>query len=533
MENKETVSNDKLRGGYYTPPQIAHFLLRWALRDMQTASILEPSCGDGAFIKALIDGGFKYRRLDAIEYIEEEANKAASIKGKGVKVTCSDFHHFCLNSDLKYNLVVGNPPYIRYQFYEESQKALAKTIIESAGLKFSKMINAWVPFVIGACQHLKKHGRLAFVIPTDFLQVSYAKQLRDYILQSFAQTTVVTFNTIVFEGIQQDVILLLCDDFGCTSGHQLRFCNLNNNSDLEGLDINAIGVNTRIHTNGDDKWTSFSITDEEKGLIESLNERIEHHIGDYARVEVGITTGDNKYFTVSKSTVDLFGLHPFCRPMVGRSVQVDGAIFSVRDWEANVAKDTRAHLLVFDSQKAEFSSKGVQDYIAKGVSDEVNKRYKTRIRDEWYVVPSIKLSDALFIRRNNVCPKLILNSAGAYTTDTMHRVFIRSGVILDAFVASYYNSLSLACCELYGRSFGGGVLEIMPSEVQKVILPYSPDNASLLPVIDKALKDGEGIERILDITDQLILVERYGLSQSDVATIRNVWRKMSQRRLNR
>ena len=45
---------------------------------------------------------------------------------------------------------------------------------------------------------------------------------------------------------------------------------------------------------------------------------------------------------------------------------------------------------------------------------------------------------------NNLYPKFVLNEAGAYTTDTMHRVFIKEGVNKKAFVASYYNSLSFA-----------------------------------------------------------------------------------------
>lgn len=43
---------DKLRGGYYTPPDISEFIIRWA--NLSTGnSILEPSCGDGSFLAAI------------------------------------------------------------------------------------------------------------------------------------------------------------------------------------------------------------------------------------------------------------------------------------------------------------------------------------------------------------------------------------------------------------------------------------------------------------------------------------------------
>ena len=42
---------DKLRGGYYTSPQIAAWLANWAIRK-PSDTVLEPSCGDGVFLEA-------------------------------------------------------------------------------------------------------------------------------------------------------------------------------------------------------------------------------------------------------------------------------------------------------------------------------------------------------------------------------------------------------------------------------------------------------------------------------------------------
>ena len=120
------------------------------------------------------------------------------------------------------------------------------------------------------------------------------------------------------------------------------------------------------------------------------------------------------------------------------------------------------------------------NYIAFGESLDIHKGYKTGIRNDWFVVPSLKISDAFFIRRNNLYPRLIINEAAAYTTDTMHRVFLKSGTDLTAFTASYYNSLSLAFTEVSGRSHGGGVLELMPNEAEQVLLPYHKNNGQLL-----------------------------------------------------
>jgi len=176
---------------------------------------------------------------------------------------------------------------------------------------------------------------------------------------------------------------------------------------------------------------------------------------------------------------------------------------------------------------------GALRYINYGESLGINKGYKTSIRDDWFVVPSLKISDALFIRRNNLYPRLIINQAGAYTTDTMHRVFIKPDTNIKALTASYYNSLSLAFTEVCGRSHGGGVLELMPNESERIVLPYHIDNASLLPTIDKFIRDKKDIKDILEITNQVILKKQFGLTQKEIKLAHSIWEKLSSRRLNR
>lgn len=54
----------------------------------------------------------------------------------------------------------------------------------------------------------------------------------------------------------------------------------------------------------------------------------------------------------------------------------------------------------------------------------------------------------------------------------MHRVKFNDDVEPERILLSYYNSISFAFTELCGRSYGGGVLEILPGEVGN-ILPSS------------------------------------------------------------
>ena len=178
-------------------------------------------------------------------------------------------------------------------------------------------------------------------------------------------------------------------------------------------------------------------------------------------------------------------------------------------------------------------SLGAREYLEYGIEEGINKGYKCGIRDEWQIIPSLKISDALFIRRNHLYPKLIINDAKAYTTDTMHRVSIKKDVNLKAFTASYYNSLSFAFAEISGRSHGGGVLELMPSEVENIFLPYHKSNETLVETIDNMIRTKESIDRILEITNKEILMNNYGFSKEEVDMADRIWKKLSKRRLNR
>ena len=494
-------------------------------------NILEPSCGDGVFLECISNNKILYNSVTAVEYEVGEAEKARAIPLHDSEVINEDFHRFCLDTDKRFNLVVGNPPFIRYQYYDAEQQKLADEIFKRSKLKRTKLTNAWVTFVVGCSQLLTETSKMGFVIPSELLMVKYAQQLRQYLAKSFNKINIISFENLVFEEIQQEVVLLLCEKNG-TDEHLIEHIEVKDADSLLTLDPRRLKFPTKkidFHT---DKWTYYFLEKEELDLLEKVKHNMPS-ISTYANVEVGITTGANDYFTVPKSVVTLYNLEEYAKPMVGRSVQVNSLCFTKKDWLANVELGAKAHLLVFPSGVKENGNDGVKAYINNGEKEGINNGYKTGIRDEWYIIPSIKLSDALFLRRNNQYPKFVLNEAKAYTTDTMHRVFIKEGVNKKAFVASYYNSLSFTFAEILGRNFGGGCLELMPSEVGDIYMPYRVENETLFAEIDKMLRHKRTADEILDYTDRAILHEGMGLSMEEVQTARSIWHKIMGRRLSR
>lgn len=533
MKLIKKATAEKLRGGFYTPHTIAAFILKWGINGNSDYEILEPSCGDGVFLEQLKENNHKFKSVTAIEFDEVEAKKAEKIKLKNKNVIKSDFHLYCNETSRKFDLVIGNPPYIRYQYFQEEQQNQAIKVFNRAQLKYSKLTNAWVSFVVGSSLLLKEKGKIGFVIPAELLQVSYAQQLREFLAHFYNKINIISFEKLVFPDIQQEVVLLLCEKNESDS-HLIEHLELRDASDLEKLDVNRLKSPSKKIDFKSNKWTYYFLEQEEIDFLEHIaKKRKVPTIGKYSNVEVGITTGANDYFTVPLQIVEEYNLKEFAKPMVGRSVQVNSVIFTEKDWELNKKNKAKAHLLVFPVKEKINGHKGAMSYILLGESIGVNKGYKTSIRDDWYVIPSIKLSDALLIRRNNLYPRLILNEANAYTTDTMHRVFLKKDTEKNAFIASFYNSLSLAFSEIVGRSYGGGVLELMPSEAEKILLPYQTDNADLLATIDKMMREKKSIDEILKITNKQILKDGYGLTDKEIKLADTIWKKLSSRRLNR
>ena len=74
-------------------------------------------------------------------------------------------------------------------------------------------------------------------------------------------------------------------------------------------------------------------------------------------------------------------------------------------------------------------------------------------------------------------------SSESVCTDSLHRVNFAAGTEPEYIILSYYNSISFAFTELCGRSYGGGVLELLPTETGNIYLPV------LNEISDKAVKN--------------------------------------------
>ncbi|HEL1295515.1 TPA: N-6 DNA methylase, partial [Streptococcus equi subsp. zooepidemicus] len=210
----ETQDSKKNRGGYYTPQKLTDFIAKWAI-STPSDKVLEPSAGDGRFVDSAykvfqnFDVAFNTDQILAIEYNESEALK---IDNNKAKVINSDFFKFFqekLQNKETFNVILGNPPFIRYQSIDKEISAKAFDSMIYYGFNPNKMTNLWAPFLLLSAELLTADGRLGMIIPAELLQVDYAAEIRAYLLQKFSELTLISFNDNLFEGAQQEIVVLL------------------------------------------------------------------------------------------------------------------------------------------------------------------------------------------------------------------------------------------------------------------------------------------------------------------------------------
>jgi hypothetical protein len=256
-------------------------------------------------------------------------------------------------------------------------------------------------------------------------------------------------------------------------------------------------------------------------------------LGIVARFEVAAVTGANAYFSLSQSDVNKFGLTPWARPLLARIRHAPGLIFDDSDHLRVVDRDGPAFL--FDASRTfadPHEHRGLRSYLDIGEAQGIPQRYKCRIREPWYAIPYIKHGELLLSKRCHRYPRLIMNATQAITTDTIYRGrLVDRSVDARTLVAGFHNSGTLLSAELEGRNFGGGVLELVPSEVSRVRIPVAPAIAKELERLDKTHRDVSGspqpnaVEELVRETDLLLVKADIGVSTAmidDLAEARSV-----------
>ena len=196
-------------GQHYTPLEVAELLAAFAVRP-ETELVLDPSCGDGRLLAEVLrrvrdlngrpaSAAHKLaRNLFGIDLSGRAVELAAQT---GARVARADFLDVepgaRVNGDMKlplrFDAIIGNPPYIRQELMgardkRRAEKQLERDRRESPEIswpRWSGRSDMYVYFFAHSTRFLRPGGRLVFLTASSWLDAGYGAPLRDFLRDNF------------------------------------------------------------------------------------------------------------------------------------------------------------------------------------------------------------------------------------------------------------------------------------------------------------------------------------------------------------
>jgi adenine-specific DNA-methyltransferase len=422
-----------------------------------------------------------------------------------------------------YDLVIGNPPYIGRKLLTENQRSACAKIQVEGGLTTKSIRNIWPAFVIKSSQLLNENGVLALVLPGELLQVNYAKEIRDYLEKNFLSVEILAFENLVFSALGQDVVVVFAYKSSKSPG--VRYAKI---KDVEELSNSIEFIKREAPTTA--KWSNFVLDDSDLNFLATISGKLKT-ISHYCSSSPGVVTGANNFFIINKNTVAKYKLEGYSKPILQKSSFVENSVFFSSSQLRRLHKSNEPSFLVdLGNTPYKNLSDDIKAYLQLGKKNQVHTGFKCKHRKPWYNIPVVWAPIGMVFKRSHLYPKLIRNDAGALVTDAAYRIVPGDGYNIESIIYSFYNSLTLTFCELNGRYYGGGVLELTPLEFKGLPLPYKNITKKEFSQFGLKFKDTEIMDDLIKEND-VALLSTLDLELSEIERIQKIREKLLAHRL--
>lgn len=537
-----SASNAKARGAFYTPRDLAQILTDWALAN-KPSRVLEPAFGQGVFLSAAYDALLRMgeprpeRCLFGVE-IDPAGRREVLEEGLGIR---SD--HLLIGDLLglevddlggPFGAILGNPPYIRHHSLSPSQIARGRKSAARIGVDLNGRSDAWAYFCAHLISFLRPRGRLALVLPGSVLHADYAEPLLHSLARGQGETRLVRVKERLFSGVQERTVVLLVDR-AASGGGELRFHQAADTKDLRDMLNEEAEPPTQTRRAPGDKKSPLGshrdsprlpwrLTKQEVRLWERLCESDGLvPLGQEVDIRIGVVTGANSFFVRTQAEIRELGRGASSVPIIGRGGVLKKPVWTTVNQSALESEPSR--LLVI--KPGQDWSPQLLRAIEQAEESGIHLRSHCARRDPWYLVADRRRPHAFLPYMAAEPPRLVLNESVATCTNSVHRVYGRHGSTVDlrSIVAGSWTSLFRLSAELYGRSYGGGVLKLEPSGAKKLLVPtiQEPDLLDRLA----SVYETNGAASAIALADHVLLVEHLGLSKAEVESLRRAARRLS------
>lgn len=190
------MSNNKEFGQFFTPPLVAKFMVELISKE-KDAKILEPCAGEGVFLQALSENGFL--NVDAYE-IDNTLNNNSSLKIEYID-------YLSINSAKKYDVIIGNPPYVRWKNIPDT----IKTNLQNNQIlhnKINGLVDLLYAFIYLGVEKLTQNGELIFITPHFWTSTLHSQFLRKFLTQNGNIDILLTFHEMkIFKNVSSNIII--------------------------------------------------------------------------------------------------------------------------------------------------------------------------------------------------------------------------------------------------------------------------------------------------------------------------------------
>ena len=195
-------SNGGFHGDVFTSPAVVRYMLDKvgynSNSDLRNIRILEPSCGDGEFVVEIA-----HRLLQSAIFHHFDANEAFHRNVRAYDIDVRKIEHsrkrladigispskenlqvadFLKCKTDKVDVVVGNPPYVRYENIPEDMRDYCRRNYST----FHYRCDLYVPFFEKTLSLLTEGGCHCFICSNRWLKNEYGKKLRQLIARKYA-----------------------------------------------------------------------------------------------------------------------------------------------------------------------------------------------------------------------------------------------------------------------------------------------------------------------------------------------------------
>lgn len=467
----------KAFGQYFTNYNVAQFMCNWACNKAKT--VLDPAVGNSIFLR-LARQNSDSQELTGFE-LDPEILKYFGNPANAHIVN----QDYLLNDwDAKYDAIVCNPPYNRFQGVE-NRKIFLQEIEKHTGYKCSPYTNLYILFLLKSIYQLSESGRLAYIIPTEFLNSAYGTPIKKILLENTLVRAILNFendNELFFNATTTSCILLVDKE----PKKYIEFFNLPSVQALKTVQIDKDSLLSvklpYAELKPAEKWRKYLHQENTQNYFNLTS------ISKFCSVSRGIATGANDYFCLSKSDLKNYNIpDSYVSKCICRSSDVKGPFFKETDFNNLVLQDKRVFLLDIKGSVSD-----IDTYINEGIKRGVNKRFLPSHRNPWYIMEQKKTAPIWVTSANRGGIKFIRNLAGIKSLTTFHSVYIHEEyeAYTDILFCYFLTPIAQTIIRENRKELGNGLDKFQPNDLNSAkMLDLSILSKSDLSAIKTACKE--------------------------------------------